>query len=257
MRAFRIAPVFIALTLMSCAREESAPVEYTTPAEVLVAMKAQYEGSWYESMTFVQTTIQHSADGSTDTTTWFEAMELPGKLRIDIGEPNSGNTWIFRNDSIYVFSKGTLIDGRPTLHPLLLLGFDAYFINSASLINKLDSLGFDLDLLSDTTWQGREVYVIGAEAGDMEKQQFWIDKERLYFVRLLQIVGPDGSSQQDIQFNRYEPLGDGWVAPEVLFFVDGSLQMEEFYHSMNDGIEFDSRLFSPIQWKSANHWFSP
>lgn len=257
MKTIRFEPVFIVLTLISCGGKERAPIEYTTPAEVLVAMKAQYEGSWYESMTFIQTTIQHSADGSTDTTTWFEAMELPGKLRIDIGEPTSGNTWIFRNDSIYVFNQGTLTDGRPTFHPLLLLGFDAYFLDSASLINKLDSLGFDLDLLSDTTWQGREVYIVGAEAGDTETQQFWIDKERLYFVRLLQVVGPDGSSQQDIQFNRYEPLGDGWVAPEVLFYVDGNLQMEEFYHSMSDGIEFDSRLFSPTQWSSADHWFSP
>ncbi|GMQ81778.1 MAG: hypothetical protein BMS9Abin05_1214 [Rhodothermia bacterium] len=257
MKTFRFAPVLIVLTLISCGGKENAPIEYKTPAEVLVAMKAQYEGSWYESLTFIQTTIQHSADGSTDTTTWFEAMELPGKLRIDIGEPNSGNTWIFRNDSIYVFNQGTLTVGRPTFHPLLLLGFDAYFLDSASLINKLDSLGFDLDLLSDTTWQGREVYVVGAEAGDTEAQQFWIDKERLYFVRLLQSAGPDASSQQDVQFNSYEEIGGGWVAPEVIFYVDGNLQMEEYYRDMSDRVEFDARFFNPTLWASADHWYSP
>ena len=257
MISLRFAPFLFLILLSSCGERAAHRVDYETPAEVLVAMKAQYENSWYESMTFIQTTIQHSTDGATDTTTWFEAMELPGKLRIDIGEPASGNTWIFRNDSIYVFNDGVISVGQPTFHPLLLLGFDVYFLDSASLINKLDTLGFDLDLLSDTTWQGREVYVVGAEAGDTDAQQFWIDKEHLYFVRLLQPAGPDGSSQQEIQFNRYQELGGGWIAPEVIFFVDGKLQMEEYYRDIREGVEFDAGFFSPSQWASANHWFSP
>ena len=126
--------------LGACTDESATTVHYESPAEVLVAMKDMYEGSWYQRLTFIQTTVQYDSEGAPDTTTWFEAMELPGKLRIDIGEPNSQNTWLFRNDSIYVFSQGILADSRPTFHPLLLLGFDAYFLEPAVLINKLDSL---------------------------------------------------------------------------------------------------------------------
>ncbi len=254
MRKFVIIPVLTVAFLTSCSSEQASTTAYETPAEVLVAMKNRYENSWYETMTFIQTTIQYQTDGRSDTTTWFEAMELPGKLRIDIGDPASGNTWIFRNDSIYVYNQGSLSVGRPTFHPLLLLGFDAYFLDSVSLINKLDSLGFDLDVMSDTTWQDREVYVIGAEAGDTESEQFWIDKERLYFVRLLQNVGTEGLSQQDVQFNNYVPLGGGWVAPDVVFYVDGRLQMSEIYHNMTEGVDLDDRFFSPTEWRAADHW---
>ncbi len=254
MRKSVIIPVLTVAFLTSCSSEQASTTAYETPAEVLVAMKNRYENSWYETMTFIQTTIQYQTDGRSDTTTWFEAMELPGKLRIDIGDPASGNTWIFRNDSIYVYNQGSLSVGRPTFHPLLLLGFDAYFLDSVSLINKLDSLGFDLDVMSDTTWQDREVYVIGAEAGDTESEQFWIDKERLYFVRLLQNVGTEGLSQQDVQFNNYVPLGGGWVAPDVVFYVDGRLQMSEIYHDMTEGVDLDDRFFSPTEWRAADHW---
>lgn len=254
MRKIGIFSILLVVFLASCSNKEDATTEYETPAEVLVAMKNRYEKSWYETMTFIQTTIQYQPDGRSDTTTWFEAMNLPGKLRIDIGDPQSGDTWIFRNDSIYVYNKGSLSVARPTFHPLLLLGFDAYFLDSTSLFNKLDSLGFDLDVMSDTTWQDRDVYVIGAEAGDTESEQFWIDKERLYFVRLLQNVGSDGSSQQDVQFNNYVSLGGGWVAPEVVFYVDGRLQMTEIYHNLTEGVDLDERLFSPTEWQLADHW---
>ena len=108
MRNSGLALLVLLLFLNACSSEPASRVEYDTPAQVLVAMKNQYAGSWYERMTFVQTTIQYAADGTSDTTTWFEAMELPGKLRIDIGEPTDENTWLFRNDSIYVFTQGIL-----------------------------------------------------------------------------------------------------------------------------------------------------
>ena len=255
MRKFGIIAGLMMAMLASCSSEQSSTTEYETTEEVLVAMKNRYENSWYETLTFVQTNIQYQLDGRSDTTTWFEAMKLPGKLRIDIGDPESGNTWIFRNDSIYVYSQGSLSVARPTFHPLQLLGFDAYFLDTGTLINKLDSLGFNLAVMSDTTWQGREVYVIGASAGETKSEQFWIDKERLYFVRLLQSVGPDRTSQQDVQFNNYVSLGGGWVAPEVVFYVDGRLQMYEIYHNVPEGVDLDDRLFSPAEWQAADHWF--
>ena len=108
--------------------------------------------------------------------------------------------------------------------------------------------------MSDTTWQGRDVYTIGAVDAGLGVQQFWIDKERLVFVRLFQHLG-DGSLQQDIRFNNYEPIGGGWIAPEVEFYVDGRLQMREIYNNPNVPDSFDERFFSPSEWRNAEHWF--
>ena len=248
-------PFLLGLFLAACSPGEKATQNLENPADVLAAMKAKYHGSWYETLTFVQTSIEYKPDGASDTTTWYEAMALPGKLRIDIGGPNTGDALIFRNDSIYVYNGGNLISSRVTYHPLLLLGFDAYFLETEDLMARLDSINFDLTVMHESTWQERPVYVIGASEGDSLASQFWIDKERLVFVRMIQKVGPTGEVLQEVQFNRYESVGDGWVAPEVLFFTNGKLSFKEIYNDVTAGVEFDARLFSPQNWASAIHWY--
>ncbi len=48
--------------------------------ELIGQMRQRYLGKWYRTLTFVQKTTL--ADGKVET--WYEAAELPGKLRIDI-----------------------------------------------------------------------------------------------------------------------------------------------------------------------------
>src|SRR6478735_157960 len=48
--------------------------------ELVQQMHDRYAGKWYNALTFVQTTT--FPDGRTET--WYEAMTVPGKLRIDI-----------------------------------------------------------------------------------------------------------------------------------------------------------------------------
>lgn len=244
--------LIVGLAACSTPRDE-APLE--SGEAVLRAMKTKYDGSWYRTLTFVQTTIQHRPDGGIDTTTWLEAMELPGKLRIDIGENTSGNVLLFRNDSLYVYNDGSRINARPTFHPLLILGFDVYFLPTEMAVSKLDSLGFDLTKVHESTWQDRDVYVVGADEGDLSPNQFWIDRERLYFVRMIQNVGPNQSISQDVHFNSYEKIGGGWVSPEVLFYADSTLALEERYFNMTANPDLDENLFDPVRWSQAAHWF--
>lgn len=242
-----------ALFLAACSSSPETTVDVQSGRDVLAAMHAEHSDSWYDSMTFVQTTVQHRPDGGMDTTLWYEAMELPGRLRIDIGQPNSGNSWIFRNDSIYVFAGGNVVNAGPTLHPLLLLGFDVYHQELEATASRLDTLGFDLDLVHTAEWQGRPAWVVGAAEGDLDANQFWIDQERRVFVRLIQKQGP---LTQEILFNEYEPLADGWIAPEVLFHVDSTLTLEEYYSDMRADVVLSNGFFDPATAMSAEHWFT-
>ncbi|PIQ62379.1 MAG: hypothetical protein COV99_06355 [Bacteroidetes bacterium CG12_big_fil_rev_8_21_14_0_65_60_17] len=250
-------PAFFLLSALflfaACAStEKESPVrEIQRGEDVLTAMHDAYSGDWFETMTFVQTTIQHGPGGTTDTTLWYEALDLPGRLRIDIGEPDSGDMWLFRGDSIYIFTGGQLTQSGPTLHPLLLLGFDIYHEDPGVLASRMDSLGFDLARVHRTIWQEREVFVVGADEGDLTANQFWVDAERLLFVRLLQ---RQGASYQDVRFESYEPLGDAWVAPVVTFRVDSTLTLEERYGDMRHGITFSDGFFEPDRALSAAHW---
>ena len=76
--------------------------------ELLQQMHDRYAGRWYRTMSFVQKTSY--PDGRVET--WYEAAEVPGKLRIDISPVDSGNTIIFRNDSVYQFQHRERLAAR-------------------------------------------------------------------------------------------------------------------------------------------------
>ena len=59
-------------------------------SDVLRAMHDRYKSSWYDTVTFTQKSTTYNPDGTTKVETWYEAALLPGKLRIDIGQPATG-----------------------------------------------------------------------------------------------------------------------------------------------------------------------
>ena len=216
----------------------------TNGVELIAQMRQRYLGKWYRTLTFVQKTTL--ADGKVET--WYEAVELPGKLRIDIAPLDRKNTLLFRNDSLYEFKGGKLAESRPMIHPLMVLGFDVYAQPVGATARQLRALGFDLDKLHESTWQGRPAYVVGAAAGDTLTRQFWIDKERLYFVRMVEPGKQDPSARVESRFDKYIPMGQGWLETEVRFLVNGETRMLEEYTEPKAGVELSPALFDSRRW---------
>ena len=221
--------------------------------ELIAAMQKKYEKSWYKTATFVQETTNIEPDGTSKVETWYEAMSVPGSLRIDFTPTKEGNGILFTGGTIYVFKNGKVDSTRPFEHPLLILGFDIYRSPAADVIAKLQGLKFDLSQFREDTWQGRPVYVVGAKAGDLHAPQFWIDQQNLYFVRMIRPGGKDGTQTQETQFNKYQKLGGGWMAPEVIFMIDGKVVTTEKYSDIRSDVKLDPKLFDPQSWTTA-HW---
>jgi outer membrane lipoprotein-sorting protein len=221
--------------------------------DLIRAMHDRYSKSWYKTLTFVQKTTNYEKDGTSKSEIWYEAASLPGRLRIDFDPVKDGNGILFANDTLYSFKSGKLDKSQPLIHPLMVLGFDVYAMPVAETVAKLKQLKFDLSLMHEDTWQGRPVYVVGAKQGDLRSNQFWIDKEHLYFVRMIKPTGKDGALTQEIQFNKYERAGGGWVAPEVVFLIDGQRVTLEEYTEIRADVKLDSKLFDPQQW-TTTHW---
>jgi hypothetical protein len=252
--------IVLCLSPLACASEEepaaahpASPSEPTvaTPTALIHAMRDRYDGQWYETLTFVQETIRFDRDGVPDTSTWYEAYAAPGNLRIDIAPLEDGNGILFTDGMRYTMQNGAVAASGPQLHPLLLLGFDIYHLPADEAIRQLDTLGFDLTTMYETTWRGRPTYVVGAAEDDEQASTFWIDKEHLYFTRMIRYVGPERANVQDVRFNNYERLGGGWIAPEVLFTFDGQPVMKETYRDARAGVALDAALFNPHPWRST------
>lgn len=242
--------IFAMLTMLATTASAS---RIKTSEDLIREMRDRYAKSWYKTLTFVQKTTNYEKDGTSTSELWYEAASLPGKLRIDFDPVRNGNGILFADDHLYQFKDGKLEKSQPLVHPLMVLGFDVYALPAQATIDKLKGLKIDLSIMREDTWQGRPVYVVGAKQGDARSPQFWVDKDRLYFVRMIKPTGKDGSMTQEIQFNRYERAGGGWVAPEVVFLIDGKRVTLEEYTEIHADVKLDSRLFDPQQW-SVTHW---
>jgi hypothetical protein len=224
-----------------------------TPRDLLEAMRARYGGKWYRSVTFLQNNTEHHPDGTVGHPVWREWLESPGKLRIEFQPADSGSGILFANDSIYPFRHDSLLARRPFVHPLLVLGFDVYMQPVERTIAQLQQppRRVDLSVLSENSWEGRPVWVVGAKAGDLHTRQFWVDKERLLFVRMLEPAPRDTTKTADTRFNKYQPLAGGWIAPEVEFLVDGQPQVLEEYKEIQANLTIPASFWDPGQWKAA------
>jgi outer membrane lipoprotein-sorting protein len=243
--------------MMLCLALLVAPATYAakikTTEELVAAMQKKYGKSWYKTATFVQKTTDYDKDGNKKVSTWYEALSVPGSLRIDFTPVKDGSGILFTNNTVYSFKDGKVDNTRPFVHPLMILGFDIYKLPAERVLEVLKGLKFDLAIFREDTWQGRPVYIVGTKQGDLHSPQFWIDQKNLYFVRMLRPAGKDGAQTQETQFNKYEQLGGGWMAPEVIFKVDDQIRTTEEYSEMRADVSLDSKLFDPQYWTSV-HW---
>lgn len=236
----------LAVTLLAGNPAPAAPAD-TLPRDgtaVLQRMYDQYEGKWYRTLTFIQTT----SFAERPTETWYEAGAIPGKLRIDVAPLENGNAFMYVGDSLFIFRDGKRVRAVKDRNLLMTLAFDVYGQPVATTAAQLTESGIDLSKVHAGTWQDRAVWVVGAEAGDTTSNQFWIDQERLVFVRLLEQQknpnAPDAPpAMMDVEFNKYERLGGGWIAPEVVIRVGGREVMREVYRDMRADVPLTDALY--------------
>jgi outer membrane lipoprotein-sorting protein len=220
-------------------------------AGLLTAMHDRYKDSWYESVIFKENAITLNPDGTSKTEVWDEALELPGKLRINRGAASDGNGFVFVDGTLTTFQKGKATGPRPFVHMLLVLGFDVYRQDSKTTIDLAKSQGYDLAQIHEEKWDGKDVYVVGAAKGDFKSKQFWIEKKRLLFVRLLAPDEHDATKMHDTRFKDYRKLSTGWISARVEFYVDSKNTFNEDYFAIKANAKFDPALFDPTKFNET------
>jgi hypothetical protein len=237
---YMLGVVFALLTIASAAQNR------TTTGQVMTAMHDRYARGWYRTLTFEQQSITHKPDGTSATEIWQEALLLPGRLRIDMGERSAGNGALFVNGREYLYRAGKLVKDLDRLNPLLVLGFDVYRQPVDATMRQLKTLHFDVSTMHEEQWNGRSYFVVGAKIGDLRTAQFWIDQERLYFVRMLQPDEKDPKSTEEFRFEEYKQVdGGGWLAEHVVLNSDGKLVFEERYSKVRVNPTLSESLFDP------------
>ena len=223
---------------------------------LLRAMHDRYQATWYSTLTFTQKTTTYKPDGASKVDMWHEAALLPGKLRIDFGEPSDGNGALFVDGTVTLFRGGKVSGSRVNVNILLVLGFDVYRQPPETTFNVVKGEGYDLTKLREDVWEGRPAYVVGADKGDLTSKQFWVEKDTLLFVRVIEPSQNDPKTLDDIRFLDYRKLEGGWVAARVEVMVSDKIVFTEEYSDIQTNDMLDPATFDPGQF-SRTHWEKP
>jgi outer membrane lipoprotein-sorting protein len=249
-----IVKLIISLACAAACLSVAAPAksqEIRDGQALLTAMHDRYKDSWYDSVVFKEKAITLNDDGTSSTEIWDEALQLPGKLRINRGPSSDGNGFIFVDGTLTRFQKGKDLGTRPYVHMLLVLGFDVYRQDPKTTIDQVKSQGIDLTQIHEEKWDRQDVYVVGAAKGDLTSKQFWIEKNRLLFVRLIEPDEHDAAKIRDTRFRDYRKLSTGWISARVEFYTDGKNLFNEDYFDIKANAKFDPALFDPKKFNET------
>jgi len=230
--------VLLSIGVQSC----TEPVEVKSAEDVIKKMEAEYHGKWYPHMTFRQATSFYKGDSLQRQQTWYEAATIGEGLIIKFDSIPSGSGLLFKNDTMYVYQMGKLVQQSFRVHDILELGFNVYKQAPELSIKKLKTAGIDFDFFDQT----ERHYLLGNPA----VKQAFIEKERMVFTKIISI---NGEKTSRIEFNNYQQLGEGWIAPEVLFFTNDTMTVKEEYFDIKmpetlPGNLFDASRFSEVVW---------
>jgi outer membrane lipoprotein-sorting protein len=227
---------------------------------LLTRMHDAYAGKWFKTVTFVQQTIRKNPQTNvTDTTTWYEALKSPDRLRIDFGNPKEGNGVIYTADSVYVVRGGKVFRSAASGNPFLPFVAGVYDQPLDTTLRQIKPYNFDLTKLYTRDWEGRSTYVAGAAStADTTSPQFWIDKERLIIVRMLLHLNPSAPVEvADIRLEDYRPVTGGWLAVKVAIMENGQVMQQEDYSQWKGNVQLPDDFFVAEKWSAAPHWALP
>lgn len=221
---------------------------------LLRAMHDRYAATWYKNVTFVQKSTTYKPDGTTSVETWYEALQEPGKLRIDIGPASDGKGYIFDHGNLTIIKDNKITGQQPMTNMLLVLGFDVYAQPPDVTASVAKQEGYDLTKFREDQFDGKPVYVVGArDAKDLTSKQFWVAKDTLLFVRDIEPTRQDATKSEDIRFVHYQPLAHAWIAAGVEMYVDGKKVFSEDYTDIQADVALAPNTFNPADF-ATTHW---
>lgn len=225
----------------------TADLHAQTGEQYVKSMYSKYKNDWYRTLSFTQETGVYRKDSLIRKNTWYEFARFPYELRIDVDSVNGGNKTFYLKDSTYRVRGGKIRNAAVDPNPFVFFLGGMYMLPYDSVLSHLKRNHYDLTLGDVTNWQGRKTFIIGDSNGkDSVRNQFWVDAEHLYIVR---IRLNSGKNLLDAHLSDHVKLKKGWSETQVKFYIDGELLQTEKYSDLKPDVELGDEVFDVSRFR--------
>lgn len=232
--------------------EEAPKASISSSRQLVREMHDRYAESWYRTLRFEQTNTFYTLSGKEEKSHWIENLSVPGKLRIDFEPLSSKSGLLILNNRVTTFDNGRKVDTRRSIQPILTLTADVYAIPPAVTMRRLDSLKINLEKFRSDKLNRKRVYVVGADEGDLESTQVWIDADKLLLVRFIQSdTRGNRKTVTDTRVGEYREIDGFPVAHEFVSHRDGRMFFREQYEKVRVNEPIPPSVFDPSRWSSS------
>ena len=172
--------------------------------DIVTRMHKRYSNNWYRTLSFTQDTEIYRNDSLIRKAVWYEMARFPYELRIDVDSISGGNKVIYKKDSTYRIRQNKLQGVTADSNPFIFFLGGMYMLPLDSVRSALQKNGYDLSKGSRSNWEGRKVFIVGAgNDKDSTSNQFWVDAEHLYIVRVKVKMG---NTALDVHMSGHQKL---------------------------------------------------
>jgi hypothetical protein len=234
--------LFFIVVICSCEKR------INTTDSFLKELHQKYSETWLDNLVFDQKTSFYKEDSLTNIQRWREVLAIPNLLHIRFGAFENGNGMIFKNDSQYVFQSGKIVRKIAEINNLQYFAFDIYKSNIADNLAMLKKQGFDTNIFRVGNWEGRSVYIIGANSNNLKSNQLWYDKNNL---TLLRVIYMNRGSLVEAHLNEYKKFDKSFIAEKIKIFVNNKLFMLEEYSNVQVNQTISNNIFEPGLFNEA------
>ena len=217
----------------------------------LVSIQNRYKATWPKSITYIEQ-VHHEQYKKVDDYRVYHAYDFPGIHRIDMGDPDDGNSKIIINDMFHEFRSYKKL--APFLNRNLIeyyiLG-EIYFDQPEGAKQYFIANGIDMNKTGSGNWEGKKVLIFGAKSiGEQSGVQLYYDAQLLVPLRLVDYrSGRALESRFKIkQYNGY------WLLESTRKLL-GSKQIEySIVAEPKTGVKIDPKVFD-LENFGSYHWY--
>jgi hypothetical protein len=224
-----------------------APMTPRNGLEVIGAMRRTHPSRQLVSLAFTVTTTQLRGGASRRSTARVIAR-LPGRYRETRQPAASGTGSVRVHQMLSLFERGRMTGKARRVDIGILVAYDVFAQSIDTTIMWLDSSTVRFGLARRDRFDGRDVWVVGAESGDMRSAQFWVDADLWRVVRVIQPDPRDGDDVLDLRFTAFSEHFGIPLPMKTHVYRNGALAETREVSQLSVNARVPARAFDLSRW---------